>query len=118
MSRAHPLRVADYLQHILQAVDNIQSYTAGMDLAAFMADSKTSDAVIRNFEVIGEACNNVVKNHAAFATQHPTVPWSFAYEMRNALSHGYFTVDLAIVWQTVQHDLPALRAQVTALVAV
>jgi uncharacterized protein with HEPN domain len=117
MSRAHPLRVADYLQHILQAVDNIQSYTAGMDLAAFMADSKTSDAVIRNFEVIGEACNNVVKNHSVFAAQQPTVPWSFAYEMRNALSHGYFTVDLAIVWQTVQQDLPALRTKVAALVS-
>ncbi len=53
MSRAHQLRIDDYLQHILQAVDNIQSYTAGMDLAAFIADSKTNDAVIRNFEVIG-----------------------------------------------------------------
>jgi uncharacterized protein with HEPN domain len=70
MSRTHPLRIADYLQHILQAMDNIQSYTAGMDLAVFMADSKTSDAVIRNFEVIGEACNNVVKNHAAFGSRN------------------------------------------------
>jgi uncharacterized protein with HEPN domain len=115
MSRAHPLRITDYLQHILQAIDSIQSYTTGMDLAAFMTDSKTSDAVIRNFEVIGEACNNVVKNHSVFAAQHPTVPWSFAYEMRNALSHGYFSVDLAIVWQTVQQDLPALRAQMAVL---
>lgn len=115
MSRSHPLRIADYLQHMLQAIDNIQAYTAGMDLAAFLADSKTSDAVIRNLEIIGEACNNVTKNHAAFAKQHPTVPWGFAYEMRNALSHGYFTVDLSIVWQTVQQDLPALRAQVAAL---
>jgi uncharacterized protein with HEPN domain len=115
MSRSHPLRIADYLQHMLQAIDNIQVYTAGMDLAAFMADSKTSDAVIRNLEIIGEACNNVVKNHSAFATQNASVPWSFAYEMRNALSHGYFTVDMSIVWQTVQQDLPGLRAQVAAL---
>jgi uncharacterized protein with HEPN domain len=118
MSRAHPLRIADYLQHMLQAIDNILAYTAGMDLAAFMADSKTSDAVIRNLEIIGEACNNVTKNHAAFAKQHPSVPWGFAYEMRNALSHGYFTVDLSIVWQTVQQDLPGLRHQVMALTAI
>ena len=115
MSRAHPLRVADYLQHILEAVGNIQEYTADMNLADFLADRRTCDAVIRNLEVIGEACNNVAKNHPDFAAQHATVPWGFAYEMRNALAHGYFTVDLTIVWQTIQNDLPALKLQVLAL---
>ena len=115
MSRADPLRVADYLQHVLEAIDNIVEYTAGMDLGAFTSDRKTRDAVIRNLEVIGEACNNVAKNHPAFAALHAEIPWGFAYEMRNALSHGYFTVDLTIVWQTVQQDLPILRAQVASL---
>ena len=86
-----------------------------MDLSAFMADRKTQDAVIRNLEVIGEACNNVVKNDPAFAAMHSSVPWGFAYEMRNALAHGYFTVDLAIVWQTIQNDLPGLQKQIAAL---
>ena len=58
MSRADALRVADYLQHVLEAIGNIQDYTAGMDLEAFMEDRKTRDAVIRNLEVIGEACND------------------------------------------------------------
>lgn len=115
MSRADPLRMADYLQHILDAIDNIRDYTAGMDLAAFMADRKTRDAVVRNLEVIGEACNNVVKNNPAFAATHSAVPWGFAYEMRNALAHGYFTVDHTIVWQTIQQDLPGLRAQIASL---
>lgn len=115
MSRADPLRVADYLQHILEAIANIQDYTAGMDLDAFMDDRKTRDAVIRNLEVIGEACNNVARNHPDFALQHASVPWGFAYEMRNALAHGYFTADLAVVWQTVQNDLPALKSQVSRL---
>jgi len=116
MSRADALRVADYLQHILEAITNIQDYTKGMDLDAFMADRKTRDAVVRNLEVIGEACNNVTKNHKAFAAQHAEVPWGFAYEMRNALSHGYFTVDHGIVWQTIQQDLPKLESQISALV--
>lgn len=116
MSRADSLRVADYLWHILEAIENIQTYTAGMDLAAFMVDRKTQDAVIRNLEVIGEACNNISKNHPAFAAEHPTVPWSFAYEMRNALSHGYFSVDLVILWQTIQGDLPQMKQQISALV--
>ncbi len=115
MSRAHPLRVADYLQHILDAIGNILEYTKGIDLTGFMTDRKTQDAVIRNLEVIGEACNNVTKNHPDFAAQHPAVPWSFAYEMRNALAHGYFTVDLAIVWQTIQNDLPPLLRQILSV---
>lgn len=73
------------------------------------------DAVIRNLEVIGEACNNVAKNHPAFASEHSVVPWGFAYEMRNALAHGYFTVDHAIVWQTIQQDLPKLKSQIPVL---
>ena len=70
---------------------------------------------MRNLEVIGEASNNVVKHHAAFATEHADVPWRFPYEMRNALSHGYFTVDHKIVWQTIQDDLPPLRSQIAVL---
>jgi uncharacterized protein with HEPN domain len=115
MSRADPLRIADYLRHILEAIDNIQAYTTGTDFAGFLADRKTQDAAIRNLEVIGEACNNIAKNHPDFAAQHAAVPWGFAYEMRNALAHGYFNVDLAIVWQTVQNDLPALKMQVLSL---
>ncbi len=51
----------------------------------------------------------------AFAAEHAEIPWGFAYEMRNALAHGYFTVDHTIVWQTIQQDLPALRTQVAGL---
>ena len=115
MNRANPQRLSDYLRHILQAIDNIQSYTADMDLSAFMMDRKTQDAVIRNLEVIGKACNNVAKNHHAFALSHSSVPWGFAYEMRNALSHGYFAVDLDIVWRTTQQDLPGLSIQIQRL---
>jgi uncharacterized protein with HEPN domain len=115
MSRADPLRIADYLQHVIEAINSIQEYTAGMDLTAYMTDRKTRDAVIRNLEVIGEACNNVAKHHPEFAVKHSAIPWGFAYEMRNALSHGYFTIDHAIVWQTIQQDLPKLRDQVAGL---
>ena len=115
MNRADPLRIADYLQHILEAIAHIQDYTAGMDLTAFASDRKTRDAVIRNLEVIGQACNNVSKKHPEFAAEHASVPWGFAYEMRNALAHGYFTVDHNIVWQTIQQDLPKLKKQISGL---
>ncbi len=108
MSRGDPLRVRDYLEHIAQAIANIREYTEGMDAAAYLTERKTQDAVVRNFEVIGEACNNVTRHHAAFAASHPDIPWNFAYEMRNALSHGYFKVDHGIVWRTIVADLPKL----------
>ncbi|HSV59865.1 MAG TPA: DUF86 domain-containing protein [Variovorax sp.] len=118
MSRSDPRRVADYLQHILDAIENIQNYTAGATLESYRSDRKTQDAVVRNLEVIGEASNNVVKHHPEFAATHAEVPWRFAYEMRNALSHGYFSVDQTIVWQTIQNDLPSLQAKVADLLKV
>jgi uncharacterized protein with HEPN domain len=118
VSRSKPLRTTDYLRHVVEAIDNIQEYTDGMDAVAFKTDRKTQDAVIRNLEVIGEACNNLVRQDPDFATQHSDVPWGFAYEMRNALSHGYFKVDLAIVWSTVVSDLPGLRRQLVSLLSV
>ncbi len=115
MNRSNPLRVNDYVSHILEAIDNINEYTAGMDGASYQADKKTRDAVIRNFEVIGEACNNIARHHAQFANSHPEVPWHFAYEMRNALAHGYFKIDQNIVWRTIQNDLPDLRTALRAV---
>jgi uncharacterized protein with HEPN domain len=115
MSRRDPQRTADYLGHILQAIDSIRDYTSGATADSYLVDRKTQDAVVRNLEVIGEASNNIVKHHAEFAAAHSAIPWRFAYEMRNALSHGYFTIDHTIVWQTIQHDLPSLREQIAKL---
>jgi uncharacterized protein with HEPN domain len=108
--------VPDYLAHILQAIDNIQRYTDDMDEAAFLRSQMVQDAVIRNFEIIGEASRNIERADPDFADVHPEVPLAFAYEMRNALAHGYFTVDLEIVWQTIQLDLPGLATQVRRLI--
>lgn len=109
------LRVQDFLAHILQAVHRIEVFSAGLSEAGFMADLKTQDAVIRNFEVIGEACSNVRRLAPEFAKAHPEVPWGSAIGNRNALSHGYFAVDLSLIWATVQRDLPALKVAVENL---
>lgn len=114
MSR-DPQRLPDYLQHIAQAIERILRYTGSLDEPGFRASEIVQDAVIRNFEVIGEACRNIERHHPDYAAAHPELPLAVAYEMRNALSHGYFQVDLAIVWQTVQRDLPGLLALVRTL---
>ena len=91
------------------------SYVEEIDEQSFSKDSMIQDAVIRNFEIIGEAARNVEKRYPQFAGEHPQVPWAVAYEMRNVLAHGYFKVDLRVVWQTIKRDLPQLQAQVGQL---
>ena len=77
---------------------NVSTITLkSMSEVEFMGDRKTQDAVIRNFEIIGEASRNIERHHPIFANEHSYLPFGFAYEMRNALSHGYFKVDLEIV---------------------
>ena len=110
-----PLRVKDFLGHILEAIGRIESYTADLSFTAFEEDSKTQDAVIRNLEIVGEACSNIRKHAPEFSNAHPEVPWGSAIGNRNALSHGYFSVDLALVWATVQSDLPKLKLAIALL---
>lgn len=85
-------RAADYLEHILQAIDRIESYTQDLSEQAFLDSGITQDAVIRNFEVIGEAGRNLERHCPEFVAAHPELPLVSAYEMRNALAHGYFQV--------------------------
>jgi uncharacterized protein with HEPN domain len=108
-------RLADYLEHILGAIRRIDRYTTGIDEVAFVGNEMVQDAVIRNIEIIGEASNNIEKHYPEFAASHPEVPLAAAYQMRNAVAHGYSKVDLQIVWRTIQRDLPRLFQQVQAL---
>jgi uncharacterized protein with HEPN domain len=98
-----------YLDDILQAITKICEYTAGLSPAAFAADSKTFDAVVRNLEVIGEAARTVPE---AIRLQHPEVDWKKTVGLRNILIHRYFGVDAEIVWDIIQNKLPALEEQV------
>ena len=72
-------RLRDYLGHILGAIQKIGRYTAGMGKASFEHAEQTQDAVIRNFEVIGEACRNIERRYPEFVRAHPEVPWALAY---------------------------------------
>lgn len=111
------LRLPDYLGHILEAIERIDRYTEGMDDVAFAQNTLVQDAVIRNFEIIGEASNNISKRYCDFAKGHPDLPLAVAYEMRNAVAHGYFKVDIGIVWKTIRDDLQAMKRRVESAVA-
>jgi uncharacterized protein with HEPN domain len=108
----HQQRLGSYLAHIVEAIERIDRYTQGMAQSAFMQNTMVQDAVIRNLEIIGEASHNIETHCAAFASAHPELPLATAYQMRNAVAHGYFKVDWDIVWNTLRGDLPSLRLQV------
>ncbi len=112
MSRMDPQRLPDYLQHIIDAIARIQRYVGQLSEADFLQDEKTQDAVVRNFEVMGEAARHVQTMHEAFATAHADVPWALMYAMRNRVAHGYFQVDWPLIWRTIHNDLPELQRQV------
>ena len=84
-------RLSNYLGHILEAIERIHRYTDDMDEISFSQNDMTQDAVIRNLEIIAEASRNIARHYPDFADAHRELPLSFAYEMRNALAHGYIS---------------------------
>ena len=115
MSR-DPQRLQEYLRHILLAIKRIQEYCSDVDELGFLKSQLIQDAVIRNFEVIGEASKNIERSFPEYAAAHPELPLMIAYEMRNALAHGYFKVDLPIIWKTIEINLPVLEDQIVQLI--
>ncbi|MEX3959654.1 DUF86 domain-containing protein [Trinickia sp. EG282A] len=108
-------RLRDYLGHIVEAIDRIESYIGNMAEAEFKENQLLIDAVIRNIEIIGEASNRIYKHHREFREAHPEVEWRGSYEMRNVVAHDYFKVDLDVVWEAVKNYLPAMKQTVRAL---
>lgn len=117
MTRVHPARVPEYLRHMIEAIDRATGYVAGMDVAAFEQDTRTQDAVIRALEIVGEAPNKARIVDPSLQSTAPEIPWNVVYGMRNRIVHDYFEVDLHVVWQTIQRDLPVLRPQIVRLLA-
>ena len=99
----------EYLNDIIDAGQKIEQYTRGMDYEDFASDQKTVDAVLRNFEVIGEAAKNVPNE---IYDKYSEIPWSEMPEMRDKLIHGYATIELRIVWMTIQEEIPTLIPQI------
>ena len=100
-----------YLWHIRDCIDRILDYTSGGQ-TAFLADSKTQDAVIRNLEIIGEAVKNI---SADLKSAHSEIPWQRIAGMRDRMIHEYFGVNLQIVWERVEQDVPELKQRVEAI---
>ncbi|TCO07042.1 HepT-like ribonuclease domain-containing protein [Natronoflexus pectinivorans] len=98
-----------YLEDMNIAMERIAEYIHGLSFIQFKRDYKTVDAVIRNFEVIGEAAKNIPKN---IKDSHPNVPWDEMYLLRNKVSHEYFGIDYEIIWDVASNYLPDNKKQI------
>ena len=114
-ARHRQLRHEDYLGHMLDAIKLARSYVDGMAREDFLADRKTQQAVILNIVVIGEAATQLLAECPEFAEKHSDMPWKQMRGMRNRMAHGYFEIDLDVVWDTVQGALPDLERQIASI---
>lgn len=101
-------RLPDYLEHIQQAAADACSFIDGLSKEDFLADKRTQSAVVMSLVVIGEAATKVMDRYPDFADRHPGVPWRSMRGMRNRIAHGYFEINLDVVWDTVRTALPDL----------
>jgi uncharacterized protein with HEPN domain len=103
-----------YLTDILNAIESIERFVAGLEAASFKNDDKTSSAVIRKFEIIGEAAKNVPD---AVKQQYSDIPWKEMAGMRDRLIHFYFGVDYDLVWSTIKNRLPQLKLLISKTIS-
>lgn len=102
-----------FLRHIIECVDKVEMYLKGMTLKDFKNDELKFDAVIRNIEIIGEAANNLTRD---FRSKNEQIDWRQIIDTRNRIIHGYATVDLEIIWNITQDDLPKLKREILKII--
>jgi len=97
-----------YVKHILEEITDIENFIKNSTEKNFTANPMMQKAVIRSIEIIGEAARNI---SPSFQNKHPQIPWRKITGMRNKLIHDYFEIDLALVWQVANKNLPFLKKQ-------
>ena len=95
-----------FLQDILESIDSVFDYIKGYEFEDFKNDKKTYQAVIREFEIIGEATKNIYQD---LKNIYPDYPWRKIIDFRNLITHNYFGIDFLTIWNTIFDKLPELK---------
>ena len=101
-----------HIEQICESIDLIEQFAAGITMDQFSADTKTQDAIIRRLQIIGDSVKALPKQLTA---DHPEIPWSDMARMRDKVIHHYLELKLDTIWETIQKDLPTLKAPFSAL---
>ena len=97
------------MQHMLEHIDRAMQFTTGKTLADLENDAMLRYAVVKCIEIIGEAAYMLTNE---FRETHPQTPWNVIVKMRHVLVHGYYAIQMPIVWDIVSNDLPVLKLQI------
>lgn len=108
-------RLQDYLDHMQQAAIEACDFVEGMAKEDFLVDRRTQQAVIMSLIIVGEAATKLMDRYPDFISTHHQIPWRNMRGMRNRIAHGYFDINLEVIWDTVQTALPQLRQQLAAM---
>jgi uncharacterized protein with HEPN domain len=101
-----------FIDDILSAIEKIEEYTQNQTFEAFLNNSMATDAVIRNFEIIGEAAGHIPKE---IQIKYPFAEWKKMIGFRNVLIHGYFRIEIKTVWDTIKNNIPTLKQHITEI---
>ncbi len=102
-----------YLKHILDSINNINSYLSNVNEKEFLKSNLLQSAVIRELEIIGEAVKMI---SIELKEKYPYIPWRTIAGMRDKLIHNYFGVDIGAVWKTIENDLPIFKKNIHKIV--
>jgi uncharacterized protein with HEPN domain len=108
-------RLPEYLDHMRQAGSDAQTFVDGLNKEDFFADKRTQQAVIMSLVIVGELVTKIMDRYPEFSAEHPEIPWRSIRGMRNRIAHGYFDINLDVVWDTVQTALPQLLQQLSVI---
>lgn len=97
-----------YLDSLIDAADTIRAFVGTRDKGQFFSERLVRDAVLRNLEILGEAASRI---SVSLQSAHPEVAWGKASGMRNRLAHGYLTLNMDVIWDTIKRDVPVIGEQ-------
>ncbi|KQC13529.1 MAG: DUF86 domain-containing protein [Methanothrix sp.] len=101
-----------FLDHILECIDLIEDYSEGVTESEFMRSSSLQDMIARRIEIIGEAVKNLPED---LKREHPEIPWRDIAGLRDIVVHQYFGLDLELIWDVVEKDIPQLKPKISRI---
>ncbi|CAM5321734.1 HepT-like ribonuclease domain-containing protein [Thauera mechernichensis] len=113
MKRAERLTL--WVEQMREAAGDACRYVDGLDFATFERDKRTQQAVVLNLLLIGEVASRIAEGAPGFIAAHPEIPWAAMRGMRNRIAHGYFELDIEVVWDTVRDAVPELAVKLPGL---